>query len=80
MMCESIIYNIDEIKELASTIKTTNKLQIAVGLYLECEFIFIAMRAIAIFTNKIILPYLNMVAKCNQLEYSEKILNIYEGE
>lgn len=79
MMCRRILENLPEIKELVKQVKSTNRLQIAVALYLECEFIIMAMRAVAIFTNKIILPYLNMVSKSNQLMYSNIIKNLYDG-
>lgn len=79
MMCNRILDNLDDIKQLTQTVKSTNKLQIAVSLYLECEFIVMAMRAVAVFTNRIILPYLNMVAQSNQLLFSENVKQLYEG-
>lgn len=79
MMCRRILENLTELTELVKSVKSTNRLQIAVSLYLECDFIILAMRSVAIFTNKIILPYLNMVSQSNQLIYSTNIKKMFDG-
>lgn len=79
MMCTNILSNIGEIKELCESTQLKNKLALAVSLYLECDFIIHAITALSIFTNKIILPMLNFVAKTTQKEFVKKIETIYNS-
>lgn len=46
--------------------RSTNLLIQACKLYIESDYIFVALRALAYFTYKVTMPFLNCVEKCNQ--------------
>ena len=57
-----------QFRKLLERTHTNNLLVRACRLYLECEFVMAALKALSFFTNQVTMPYLNAVEKCDQNE------------
>ena len=80
----AIVECLPQFREILKKTSHTNMLVRACKLYLESEYIVAAMRALANFTHKVTMPYLNFVEKSDQNGLVNKLkelwLDLKEGK